>query len=228
MILDLLAHNNWERPIYFAITIGPSKFMNLQDYFQLEGFAYRLVPIKTNSDNERINYGRVASDIMYENLFNKFKWGNMNDPSVYIDENNSRMMTNIRNNFNRLASTLVEEGERDSAIKALEKGFELVPPSVVPYEYFSLEMIETFYQTGAKDKASKHAAEAFKTFNEMVAYLTSLPAQYQLSGDVTDELQRDLFYLQKLERTCRNHDDQELAQKINGVMEGYYKKYMGK
>jgi hypothetical protein len=227
MILDLLAHNNWERPIYFAITIGPSKFMNLQDYFQLEGFAYRLVPILSQTSNpDRINYGRVASDIMYDNLFNKFKWGNMDNPSVYIDENNSRMMTNIRNNFNRLASTLVAEGKKEQAITVLDKGFELVPPAVVPFEYFSLEMIETFYLTGAKEKATKIARDAFKSLDDMVAYMTSLPAQYQLSGDVTDEIQRDLFYLQKLQRTCNNHGDKELADKINSVMQEYYKKYM--
>src|SRR5665648_229301 len=91
MVLDMIANNNWERPIYFAITIGRDKYMNLQDYFQLEGLAYRLVPIKTTSDG--INMGSVNSKLMYKNVMDNFKWGNMNDPKVYIDENNSRMMT---------------------------------------------------------------------------------------------------------------------------------------
>ncbi len=228
MIMDMLAHNNWERPIYFAITIGPSKFLNLEDYFQLEGFAYRLVPIKANQQNpESINFGRVASTIMYDNLFNQFKWGNMNDPSIYIDENNTRMMTNIRNNFNRLAGMLVQEGKKDSAITVIRKCQELVPPSIVPYEYFSLEMINTLYQAGAGAEATKVADEAYNSFTGMLAYLMSLPLNFQVSGDVNEEIQRNFFYLQKLERTCRGAGDTELSAKITQTMEEYIKRYPG-
>jgi tetratricopeptide (TPR) repeat protein len=229
MILDLLANNNWERPIYFAITVGGSKYLNLQNYFQLEGFAYRLVPIFTGGGGlDRVNFGQVATDIMYDNVMNKFKWGNMNNPKVYIDENNSRMMTNIRNNFNRLASALVQEGKKDSAITVIEKGFELVPTSIVPAEYFSLEMINTLYQAGAKEKASKLAEESFKSYNDMIAYLLSLPKKFQKSGDVDDELQRNLFFMQKLQRICQSFKADVLEKKINGTMQEYFKRYSGK
>ena len=78
MVLDMIATNNWERPIYFAITVGRDKYMNLQDYFQLEGLAYKLVPIKTVSDDEGgINIGKVNEKLMYSNVMEKFKWGNM-------------------------------------------------------------------------------------------------------------------------------------------------------
>jgi hypothetical protein len=229
MILDLLANNHWERPIYFAITIGPNKFLNLEKYFQLEGFAYRLVPIRNDQSGEdRINFGRVASDIMYNNLFNNFKWGNMNNPKVYIDENNTRMMTNIRNNFNRLAGTLVEEGKNDQAITVLEKGFEMIPPSVVDFEYFSLEMINAFYKTGAKEKASKVAEAAYKSFNEMLAYLVSMPADYRISGDVNEEIQRTMFYLQKLGGICNSYSDTALAEKSQKTLQEYLSRYQGK
>jgi hypothetical protein len=229
MILDLLATNHWERPIYFAITIGPNKFLNLEKYFQLEGFAYRLVPIRNDQGgDDRINFGRVASDIMYNNLFNNFKWGNMNNPKVYIDENNSRMMTNIRNNFNRLAGTLVEEGKKDQAVTVLEKGFELVPPSVVDYEYFSLEMLNTFYKAGAREKASKVAESAYKSFNEILAYMVSLPPDYRNSGDVNEEIQRAMFYMQKLGSTCNNYGDTLLAEKSQKTLQEYLGRYQGK
>jgi hypothetical protein len=229
MILDLLANNHWERPIYFAITIGPNKFLNLEKYFQLEGFAYRLVPIRNDKEgDDRINFGRVASDIMYNNLFNNFKWGNMNNPKVYIDENNSRMMTNIRNNFNRLAGTLVEENKKDQAVTVLEKGFALVPPSVVDYEYFSLEMLSTFYETGAKEKASKVAEGAYKSFNEILAYMVSLPPDYRASGDVNEEIQRTMFYLQKLGSICNSFGDKALAEKSEKTLQEYLGRYQVK
>ena len=228
MILDMIAHNNWERPIYFAITIPPSKFLNLQDYFQMEGFAYRLVPIKSgNLAPDRINFGRAATDIMYDNLFNEFKWGNMNDPRVYIDENNSRMMTNIRNNFNRLASALVEEGKMDSAVTVIEKGFEMVPVSVVPYEFFSLEMITTLYSAGARDKAARHTEEALRTFSANLSYLMSLPVSFQLTGDVNEEIQRNLFYIQRMERTSRAMNDNVTADKLVASLNEYISRYPG-
>lgn len=228
MILDMIAHNNWERPIYFAITIPPSKFLNLQDYFQMEGFAYRLVPIKSgNLAPDRINFGRAATDIMYDNLFNKFKWGNMNDPRVYIDENNSRMMTNIRNNFNRLASALVEEGKMDSAVTVIEKGFEMVPVKVVPYEFFSLEMIATLYSAGARDKAARHTEEALRTFSANLSYLMSLPVSFQLTGDVNEEIQRNLFYIQRMERTSRAMNDNVTADKLVASLNEYISRYPG-
>ncbi|OQB79829.1 MAG: hypothetical protein BWX87_01827 [Bacteroidetes bacterium ADurb.Bin123] len=228
MILDMLAHNNWERPIYFAITIGPQKFLKLSNYFQLEGFAYRLVPILADrSSPESINFGRVATDIMYDNLMHKFKWGNMNDPSVYIDENNARMMTNIRNNFNRLADMLVREGKQDSAVTVVKKCQELVPPSVVPFEYFSLEMINTLYQSGATEDASAMAEEAYRSFEQMLAYLMSMPDHFLVSGDVNEEIQRNFFYLQKLERTCRASGDAELSARITKTIEEYLRKYPG-
>lgn len=227
MILDLLANNNWERPIYFAITIGSNKFLNLQDYFQLEGFAFRLVPIKRETPvTDRINFGNVAADIMYDNLMNKFSWGNMNDPRVYIDENNSRMMTNIRNNFNRLAQQLVLEGENEKAVEVIEKGMELVPTRIVPYEFFSLDMLNTLYQASAHDKAKAMAEASILSFKDMLSYVFSLSPRHRGAGDVLDEMQKTLFYLQKLERIAQSAGDEETSKKAGEVLEEYYQRYM--
>ncbi|MBP7505091.1 MAG: hypothetical protein KA780_06550, partial [Prolixibacteraceae bacterium] len=149
----------------------------------------------------------------------------MNDPSVYIDENNSRMMTNIRNNFNRLASTLVEEGRKDSAVTVIEKGFEMVPVSVVPYEYFSLEMIATLYAAGANEKAVKHTEDALRTFSENLNYLMSMPRRLQLSGDVMDEMQRNLFYMQKMARTAQVAGDNTMAVKLGATLDEFVSRY---
>ena len=79
MVLDMIATNNWERPIYFAITVGRDKYLNLQDYFQLEGLAYKLVPIKSPS-TDGLDMGRVDSKLMYQKVMDEFKWGNMERP----------------------------------------------------------------------------------------------------------------------------------------------------
>jgi hypothetical protein len=144
MILDLIANNNWKRPIYFAVTVGNDSYMNLEPFFQLEGLAYRLVPINTKSDANG-QTGRVASSIMYDNMMNKFEWGNMKREDVYLDQNNINMTMNFRNNFARLGETLLVEGRADSTIKVLDKMNEEIPDKTVPYNVMMLRPIELYY-----------------------------------------------------------------------------------
>lgn len=157
MILDLLATNDWKRPVYFAITVGSESYLNLEDYFRLEGLAYRLVPIKQDKPDEMGARGTVGTDIMYDNLMNKFKWGNMENPKVYLDENNLRMTMNFRNNFARLSSSLLEEGKRDSALAVLDKCQEVMPDATVPYNLFMLRIIDMYYRISVTPKTGSTA-----------------------------------------------------------------------
>lgn len=79
MVLDILATNNWERPVYFGIGMGPDSYMGFENYFQLEGAAYRVVPIYTKA-TDYYEYGQIDSDILYDNLMNKFEWGQYQRP----------------------------------------------------------------------------------------------------------------------------------------------------
>ena len=137
MILDLLAHNNWERPVYFAVTVGSESYLNLEPYFQLEGLAYRVVPINSANDAQG-QTGRVEEENMYGNMMNKFLWGNMKREDVYLDQNNLNMSMNFRNNFARLAETLLNKGARDSSIAVLDKCNEELPDKTVPYNVMML------------------------------------------------------------------------------------------
>ena len=140
MVLDILANFAWQRPIYFAITVGNDNFMGLEDYFQLEGLAYRFVPVKTSSLDGQT--GIVATKQMYDNLIHKFKWGNMGDSDVYLDETNMRMTMNFRNNFARLADALIAEGEFDKAEVVLDRCIEIMPDETIPFNYFNLPIAD--------------------------------------------------------------------------------------
>ena len=67
-VLSILANNNWERPVYFAVTTGGDAYIGLQDYFRLEGLAYRLVPIKYDQNPNPNMLGGIHTDIMYDNV----------------------------------------------------------------------------------------------------------------------------------------------------------------
>ena len=226
MVLDLLANSDWERPIYFAITVGSKKHMNLEDYFQVEGFAYRVVPIKSTAGSESFDVGNVASDIMYENLMNKFEWGNMNQPGIYLDENNRRMMTNIRNSFNRLATTLIKEGKNDSAKAVVNRCLELVPHDLVPFEYFGIELIDNVYMLKENEKADELVKAAYINFKEELEYALSLDSKMMNTRSIGELFQRDMFFLQRLDKTCqRFSSNEELKQEINSSLEGFFKSF---
>ena len=242
MILDIIANNNWKRPIYFAITVGRDKYLNLQDYFQAEGFAYRLVPIKTPSGSNG-TIGSVRTDVMYDNIINKFHWGNMNDPKVYLDENNVRMSMNVRNSFVRLADGLLDQGKRDSAIAVLDRCNELVPNSKVTYNYFNLLMVESYYKAAHNLKniaadslamevnvfpaASKKANEVVKIMakncEEELKYYFTLDPRFRAS--IQDEMQRSFYIMRELSNITGHYGEKalsdEVAKRLNDLLSVY-------
>jgi len=223
MVLDMIANNNWERPIYFAITVGRDKYMNLQDYFQLEGLAYRLVPIKTTETEGGINIGKVNEKLMYANVMDKFKWGNMNDPKVYIDENNSRMMMNIRNTFNRLAETLVADGQNDKAAQVLDRGIELIPHKIVPYNYFSMMMAETYFKAGKPEKGKEVINTIMTDYKEQLDYFFKMNKPMRASVD--EEIQRILYFMREMGNVCNRGNQTELGKEVTSSFTSYLDRY---
>lgn len=191
MILSLLNNFKWDRPVYFAITVGED-FMGLEDYFQLEGMAYRLVPFKAQSHDRQP--GEVNADIMYENVMNKFVWGNMNDPEVYLDETNLRMTFNFRNSFVRLASKLMMEGKKDKAIAVLDKTEELMPDNIVPYNYFNLLIADLLVDLQQFDKAEKMLTRLEERTTEELNYFKQFEGGAARS--IEDEVRRATIILQ--------------------------------
>ena len=134
IILDMLQTNDWNRPIYYAITVSPDQFVKLDPYFQQTGMAYQIVPMETQGTVRSIN-----TEKMYDNVMNKFKWGGVNTPGVYLDENVMRMCKSYRIAlFSKLAAALVAEGKNEKAMNVLDKAMEVLPPENVPLDYSAL------------------------------------------------------------------------------------------
>lgn len=234
MILNILANNNWKRPVYFATTVGNDNYLNLEPYFQLEGLAYRVVPIKTNSNSQMVP-GRVETDVMYKNVMEKFKWGNMKDDRVYLDENNLRMTTNFRINFSRLSEELLAAGRRDEAIKVLDKCVEEMPDKQVPYNYFMTKIAELYYRSAGEMRSpmdttmnltpelsdSKQLIDKANAITNRVAEIYADNLEYYISLKGTKEFkfvesdaQQALFIMQTLVNTLKQTKQKDLATKI--------------
>ena len=186
LVLDMLANNNWQRPIYFAVTTGPDSYINLQDHFQLEGLTYRLVPAYSPNRNPNMN-GRVATDIMYHNVMDKFKWGNMDtEGEIYLDENILRMTTNLRLQLSSLAEALIEEGRMAEAENVLDLSLAKMPERNVPYDRILLPTVEAYYALKKNEKANALTERLFSVMEENMAYYLSMDAKF------AEKLQQEL------------------------------------
>lgn len=179
IILDILAANDWKRPIYFAITTGDDAYLGLTDYFQIEGLAYRLVPYKAQSFDGQT--GEVNTEAMYENLMTEFEWGGMNKSEIYMDENNRRMCMNFRNNFARLAGDYIRQGKKEKALEVLDKCLEVIPHKNVPYNQFMVSIAEHYYRLGAYDKANEIVKILLDIYEDDLNYYMSLKGKYRKS-----------------------------------------------
>jgi hypothetical protein len=153
-IMDIFSVNNWKRPVYYSTTVPSSQYKGLEKYFVQEGLAYRVVPIKTDK-SEQGEFGMIDPDVMYDNLMNKFTWGNAADPSVYLDENNRRMFANYRRIFADLGKSLLAKGDTAKAIEVVHRGLEIVPSGKLPDDYFSVGSGEVLVKAGKKDEGEK-------------------------------------------------------------------------
>ncbi|NBC83054.1 MAG: DUF2723 domain-containing protein [Bacteroidetes bacterium] len=207
MILDLLADNQWERPVYYAITVSDQNYLNMEKYFLSTGLAYQVVPVE--SKGERGQKGGVNTNEMYHNLMHVYKWGNIQDSTVYLNENNRRMITNFRNSFSRLAGQLVEENKPDSAHKVLDKCIELMPHERIPYSYFSLTMAESYFRINQADKGIDILTKAHqKAYQEMDYYLNLPP---KISDKLEEEKNLALYVLRGTMQLARQFGQKEMA-----------------
>jgi tetratricopeptide (TPR) repeat protein len=163
MVLDLVAHNNWKRPIYFAVTTGAEAYVGLDKYFQLEGLAYRFVPIK-QTELEQGQGGRVNTEAMYKNMMEKFLWGGLDKPGVSLDETSMRMAGNLRMQMSILAQALINEGKNTKAKAVLDKCLTVIPEENVPYDGTIFTLAAAYYQIGEKQKAGELSKRLFDIF----------------------------------------------------------------
>ncbi len=223
MVLDLLAHNDWKRPVYFAATAPAKSYLNLAPYLQLEGLAYRLVPIKQNPEQQQPE-GRINTEVMYDNIMNKFKWGGMDKPGVFLDNVFiSSCALNIRQRCGALANALIEEGKKDKAIKVLDKCLQVTPQENVPYDVTMYAITMGYYQAGALDKASALSKKLFTNYESNIRYYYSfdrkeIPTFGSDPETAQDIMERLIYFANNFKQTALS---KELEDRYTKLLQAY-------
>lgn len=212
-VLNIVAANHWERPIYVDHSLVHTGSIFFTDYLQFEGLAYRFVPIKT--DDKGMYTGRIDTDILYDNVMNKFTWGNVNDPKIYLDDYNKKelMIIQARYMFARLAEALNSEGKKEKAAAVIDKMFELFPNSKIPLTYDSFPAVEQYYQAGADEKANEKIRIMADNSFGLLDYYLSLPEVFAQASQ--DEQSREMAFLQNMIILTRRYNQTELNKELD-------------
>ena len=215
-ILNILAANNWERPMYIDHSLIHTGNVFFLDWLQFEGLAYRFVPIKTRRSG--INTGRVDSNILYENVMNKFTWGNINDPEIYIDEYNKKEIKIIqaRYMFARLAQNLIAEDETEKAIEVLDRMFEIFPDQKLPLTFDSFPAVELYYRADETEKANELVRVLAKNSFEMLEYYISLPEKF--ASSIKIEQSREMSHLQNILVLTKRYNQLDINTEIDNKL----------
>ncbi|HEY5593133.1 MAG TPA: DUF2723 domain-containing protein [Paludibacter sp.] len=212
MIIEMLKENNWKRPIYFAVTVGDDYYLGLNDHFELTGMAYQILPIGVKGAGAAVNV-----DEMYDNMMNKFKYGNIADPKVYLDENILRMCHTHRMMFGQLIGALVAKGDTVRAKKALEYCNKVIPGRTVRHDYTSTQLADFYYKVGEPAKGN---AIMDVVANDCVANLDwYLSLNTSQRNSVNNRIGHNLAVLNQVMRIC-----DEAKQK--SITDKYLPKYM--
>ncbi len=208
MIMEMLEHNDWKRPYYFAVSCGDSYYLGLKPYFELTGMAYRVTPTRSKDGQPRVN-----TEEMYDNMMHKFKFGNMDYPGVYIDENLHRMCHTHRMMFLELAEALVNERQNDKAREVINYSLKVLPAYNLPFastDYTSCGYAQLLYRLGTPEDVEMANTIIRALADNCVEYLEwgdSLDKELRKAAGSTLGHQSAIFgYALQLSERNRQHD----------------------
>jgi hypothetical protein len=194
---------------------------------QLEGFAYRLVPIKTPSIG-RYEAGRIDLEKLYENLMTNFRWGGMNAPGVYLDDFHVRTLSivRLRSRFFQLAEELINQGDTARAIAVLDRCLELTPHEKVPYDHNIIQIANAYYRCNQFEKGN--------TLVEALAGMCRDKITYYLDQDrgfvssISDEILYNFQVLQNLSIITKNFNQTDLSNRLDSLTTAEYAVFSAK
>jgi hypothetical protein len=223
-LMDILAHNNWKRPVCFTTTSSGKDLNGLQQYLYKEGFVYHLIPFKKDQKNEQ--QAKVNSSVMYDNMMNKFKWGNFKH-AKYLDEQSTNLFYPfITATFLELTQGLIQEGHSDLALKALQKYDHEMPDlypnfNITQSKYFIIDTAYRLHDTGI---ANKYVASVDSYVTDQLNYNYNL---LQTSpGDVNAlDVQLGVSVLNGMAELTKDNNQTALNSKLQAQLSDYTNKF---
>lgn len=206
MIMEMIEQNDFKRPMYFCATVGNDYYLGLEPWLELTGLTYQITPTRSADGQPRVN-----TEKMYENMLHKFKYGNMNIPGIYIDENLMRMCRTHRMMLAQLAEQLVRENQKEKALEVLDFAEEQLPGYNIPYDYTSASMAGLYFMLGENEKGLVIMDNVANTCVEYLRFAKMLNRKQKEVMEST--IGRQAAILSYVLQTCERYEHRELVEK---------------
>lgn len=222
MLLDFIATNNWERPIYFTSFSDMSKVLGIDKYLHMEGLSYRFIPVEAEDYHRGL--GGVYREGAYDLLVNKARWGSLNQDGVVPDRESVRNATFARQSYIRLAQSLVNHAQYDSAVVVMDKYQEFFPNEKFPFDVMLYQFPEMYYVCGADEKGDAFMEKMVKNYSDKLVFYGKMKPKFQEYYD--DEIGESLEVLRELSESAERFDRTEMKDliitKTNECIQHYY------
>ncbi|RXJ52775.1 glycosyltransferase family 117 protein [Gelidibacter gilvus] len=220
LMLDIVANNNWERPIYFTGgSFGDDDYIWMKDYLQLDGLTYKLVPIRTPVDRANpFDMGRVDTELMYDKVMS-WNWGNSGSPDIYHDVETRKNGITYRGNLARLMEQLINEDQPEKAEKIADLAMEKMPVDYFGYYTLLEPYISGYYEVGKIEKARKLYMDVTKKYQESLTYYSGLSLENQTR--YLDQIVTDIERYRSLVDITVVYNDKDFALKETEKFNNY-------
>ena len=222
LLLDFMATNNWERPVYFTSFSDMASVLGIEKYLHMEGLAYRFIPVEAE-DYVKAYRGGVYRDGSYDLLVNKANWGNLNQDGVVPDRESVRETSYAQLSYSRLALALVNHGQLDSAVVVMDKFVEFFPNEKFPYEIHTYQFPEMYYACGAIEKGDEYMRKIVKNYCDKIEYYGNMQPKFK--AYYNEDIQEGMSLLQHFNDVSKRYNRMEMNDMITSKMNEYLTLY---
>jgi len=222
MMLDIVANNDWKRPLYFSGgSFDDAEYIWMKDYLQLDGLAYKLVPIKTER-RSAFDMGRIDSDLMYD-IVTKWDWGNSGSDKIYHDTQTRIQGISFRSNLARLTETLIKEEKIEKAKEIIDMAIENMPVEYFGYYTFVEPFVDGYFKVGETTKAKVLFDKLKIIYQERLEYYEGMSIDEQYEN--IDEIIDDMSAYRRVIDILINNDIRDMAEKETLIFNEYIDKF---
>lgn len=217
MLLDIVASSNWERPLYFASPGSVSHCLNVDSFCLVHGWVYKFMPVKSRKDDYINGMGGVDEQGTYDIFMNRVKWGNIDNPKVYIDPETLNELSRPKTNILRSAQAFLQEGKNNEAVKLMDLYLSKVPESKIPYDMYVLPFAEMYYQAGQIQKANRIMESIAVVYKDNLDYYSSFTGKYR--DYFTEDIKESLSVLRRMNQVAEKNNQTALAKKLDDIFQ---------